>query len=138
MASSFIVKDIKTLTSSNRNAIKFNYGGVAAEIAKNNGKSLYFNVNNVIADMDKGASSTKAKNIGGVVGCSNENSMIDSDVVIEKNIIGEVKDESVLSNEETEKNFDMFFNDSILGYPFPLSHFEIAVLETNNCSASCS
>lgn len=33
----------------------------------------------------------------------NENSMIDSDVVIEKNIIGEVKDESVLSNEETEK-----------------------------------
>ena len=42
------------------------------------------------------------------------------------------------SSIETEKNFDMFFNDSILGYPFPLSHFETAVLETNNCSASCS
>lgn len=78
MASSFIVKDIKTLTSSNGNTITYNYGGMAGETAtgetgKNN--SLYFNVNNVIADM--GATSTKATNIGGVVGCSNKNSMID-------------------------------------------------------------
>ena len=77
MASSFIVKDIKTLTSSNGKTISFNYGGVAGETAKSGGKSLYFNVNNVIADMDNGATNTNAKNIGGVVGCSNENSMID-------------------------------------------------------------
>ena len=77
MASSFIVKDIKTVTSSNGKTISFNYGGVAGETAKSNGKSLYFNVNNVIADMDNGATNTNAKNIGGVVGCSNENSMID-------------------------------------------------------------
>ena len=77
MASSFIVKDIKTVTSSNSRTISFNYGGVAGETAKSNGKSLYFNVNNVIADMDNGATNTNAKNIGGVVGCSNENSMID-------------------------------------------------------------
>ena len=77
MASSFIVKDIKTVTSSNSRTISFNYGGVAGETAKSNGKSLYFNVNNVIADMDNGVTNTNAKNIGGVVGCSNENSMID-------------------------------------------------------------
>ena len=78
MASSFIVKDIKTLTSSNGNTITYNYGGMAGETAtgetgKNN--SLYFNVNNVIADM--GTTSTKATNIGGVVGCSNKSSTID-------------------------------------------------------------
>lgn len=77
MASSFIVKDIKTLTSSNGKTITYNYGGVAGETAKSGGKSLYFNVNNVIADMDNGVTSITAKNIGGVVGCSNENSMID-------------------------------------------------------------
>lgn len=43
----------------------------------------------------------------------NENSMIDSDVVIEKNIIGEVKDESVLSNEETEKKEHHEANDEV-------------------------
>ena len=77
MTSSFIVKDIKTLTSSNGKTITYNYGGVAGETAKSGGKSLYFNVNNVIADMDNGVTSITAKNIGGVVGCSNENSMID-------------------------------------------------------------
>lgn len=95
MASSFIVKDIKTLTSSNRNAIKFNYGGVAAEIAKNRTRSLYFSVNNVIADMDKGASSTKAKNIGGVVGCSNENSMID---ICDIKVSGNFKNANIIRN----------------------------------------
>ena len=80
MASLFIVKDIKTLTSSNGNTITYNYGGVAGETAtgetgKNN--SLYFSVNNVITYMNNGAPSTSAKNIGGVVGCSNKNSMID-------------------------------------------------------------
>ena len=43
----------------------------------------------------------------------NENSMIDSDVVIEKNIIGEVKDEPVLSNEETEKKEHHEANDEV-------------------------
>ena len=42
--------------------------------------------------------------LNGFITDMNENSMIDSDVVVkEKNIIGEVKDESVLSNEKTEK-----------------------------------
>ena len=77
MASSFIVKDIKAVTLSNSRTISFNYGGVAGETAKSGGKSLYFNVNNVIADMDNGVTSITAKNIGGVVGCSNESSMID-------------------------------------------------------------
>ena len=82
MASSFIVKDIKTLTSSNGNTITYNYGGMAGETAtgetgKNN--SLYFNVNNVIADM--GTTSTKATNIGGVVGCSNKSSTIDLSLI---------------------------------------------------------
>ncbi len=79
MASSFIVKDIKTLTSSNGSPIKFNYGGMAGETATGGGtNSLYFNVNNVIADMgNNGATNTNATNIGGVVGCSNKNSMID-------------------------------------------------------------
>ena len=77
MASSFIVKNINTVTLSNGKTINFNYGGVAAEIAKNRRGSLYFSVNNVIADMDKGASSTSAKNIGGVVGYSNTKSMVD-------------------------------------------------------------
>lgn len=44
----------------------------------------------------------------------NENSMIDSDVVVkEKNIIGEVKDESVLSNEKTEKKEQHEANDEV-------------------------
>ena len=77
MASSFIVKNINTVTLSNGKTINFNYGGVAAEIAKNRTGSLYFSVNNVIADMDKGASSTNAKNIGGVIGYSNTKSMVD-------------------------------------------------------------
>ena len=95
MASSFIVKDIKTLTSSNGNTITYNYGGVAAEIAKNNGKSLYFNVNNVIADMDKGVASITAKNIGGVVGCSNENSMID---ICDIKVSGNFKNANIIRN----------------------------------------
>ena len=96
MASSFIVKDIKTLTSSNRNAIKFNYGGVAGETAKSGGKSLYFNVNNVIVDMDNnGAISTKATNIGGVVGCSNENSMID---ICDIKVSGNFKNANITRN----------------------------------------
>lgn len=95
MASSFIVKDIKTLTSSNGNTITYNYGGVAAEIAKNRTRSLYFSVNNVIADMDKGASSTKAKNIGGVVGCSNENSMID---ICDIKVSGNFKNANIIRN----------------------------------------
>lgn len=86
MASSFIVKDIKTVTSSIGTSstgktitytITYNYGGVAGETAKDKSNSLYFSVNNVIAAMDNGATNTNAKNIGGVVGCSNENSMID-------------------------------------------------------------
>lgn len=41
--------------------------------------------------------------LNGFITDMNENSMIDSDVAVnEKNVIGEVKDESVLSNEETE------------------------------------
>lgn len=99
MASSFIVKDIKTLTSSNGNPIKFNYGGVAGETAtgetgKNN--SLYFSVNNVIADMDNnGATSTKATNIGGVVGCSNKNSMID---ICDIRVIGNFRTANITRN----------------------------------------
>ena len=77
MASSFIVKNINTVTLSNGKTISFNYGGVAAEIAKNRTGSLYFSVNNVIVDMDKGASGTLAKNVGGVVGYSNTKSMVD-------------------------------------------------------------
>ena len=37
---------------------------------------------------------------------------------------------------DTEKYLDISFNESILGYPLPDSHFEIAVLETNNASAN--
>ena len=77
IASSFIVKNINTITLSKGKTISFNYGGVAAEIAKNRTGSLYFNVNNVIADMDKDAQSTLAKNVGGVVGYSNTKSMVD-------------------------------------------------------------
>lgn len=95
MASSFIVKDIKAVTLSNSRTISFNYGGVAGETAKSGGKSLYFNVNNVIADMDNnGAISTKAKNIGGVVGCSNENSMID---ICDIKVIGNFKNADINS-----------------------------------------
>ena len=94
MASSLIVKDIKTLTSSNGNTITYNYGGVAGETAKSN-NSLYFNVNNVIADMDNGASSTSAKNIGGVVGCSNENSMID---ICDIKVSGNFKNANITRN----------------------------------------
>ena len=32
--------------------------------------------------------------------------------------------------EVLEKNLDISFNESILGYPLPDSHFETAVLET--------
>ena len=39
---------------------------------------------------------------------------------------------------DTEKYLDISFNESILGYPLPDSHFEIAVLETNNASANSS
>lgn len=95
MASSFIVKDIKTLTSSNGKTISFNYGGVAGETAKSGGKSLYFNVNNVIADMDNGVTSITAKNIGGVVGCSNENSMID---ICNIKVIGNFKNANITRN----------------------------------------
>ena len=95
MASSFIVKDIKTLTSSNGKTISFNYGGVAGETAKSGGKSLYFNVNNVIADMDNGVTSITAKNIGGVVGCSNENSMID---ICDIKVIGNFKNANITRN----------------------------------------
>ena len=34
------------------------------------------------------------------------------------------------SSSDIEKNFAITFKDSMLGYPFPDSHFEIAVLET--------
>lgn len=95
MASSFIVKDIKTVTSSNSKTISFNYGGVAGETAKSGGKSLYFNVNNVIADMDNGVTSITAKNIGGVVGCSNENSMID---ICNIKVIGNFKNANITRN----------------------------------------
>ena len=37
---------------------------------------------------------------------------------------------------DTEKYLDISYNESILGYPLPDSHFEIAVLETNNASAN--
>lgn len=94
MASSFIVKDIKTLTSSNGKTITYNYGGVAGETAKSN-NSLYFNVNNVIADMDNGVTSITAKNIGGVVGCSNENSMID---ICDIKVIGNFKSANITRN----------------------------------------
>ena len=95
MASSFIVKDIKTVTSSNSRTITYNYGGVAGETAKSGGKSLYFNVNNVIADMDNGVTSITAKNIGGVVGCSNENSMID---ICNIKVIGNFKNANITRN----------------------------------------
>lgn len=95
MASSFIVKDIKTLTSSNGKTISFNYGGVAGETAKNRTGSLYFNVNNVIADMDKNAQSTLAKNVGGVVGYSNTKSMVD---ICDIKIIGKFEKISNISD----------------------------------------
>ena len=37
-----------------------------------------------------------------------------------------------------EKKDDISFKESILGYPLPDSHFEIAVLETNKAAASSS
>ena len=40
--------------------------------------------------------------------------------------------------EEDRYCMDISFNESMLGYPLPDSHFEIAVLETNNASASSS
>ena len=36
----------------------------------------------------------------------------------------------------TEKKPEISFKESILGYPLPDSHLEIAVLETNRASAS--
>ena len=36
---------------------------------------------------------------------------------------------------DTEKYLDISFNEFMLGYPLPDSHFEIAVLETNNAEA---
>ncbi len=95
MASSFIVKNINTVTLSNGKTIGFNYGGVAAEIAKNRTGSLYFNVNNVIADMDKNAQSTLAKNVGGVVGYSNTKSMVD---ICDIKIIGKFEKISNISD----------------------------------------
>ncbi len=95
MASSFIVKNINTVTLSNGKTINFNYGGVAAEIAKNRRGSLYFSVNNVIADMDKGASGTLAKNVGGVVGYSNTKSMVD---ICDIKIIGKFEKISNISD----------------------------------------
>ncbi len=95
MASSFIVKNINTVTLSNGKTISFNYGGVAAEIAKNRTGSLYFNVNNVIADMDKNAQSTLAKNVGGVVGYSNTKSMVD---ICDIKIIGKFEKISNISD----------------------------------------
>ena len=38
----------------------------------------------------------------------------------------------------TEKNDEISFSESILGYPLPDSYFEIAVLETNRASANSS
>ena len=95
MASSFIVKNINTVTLSNGKTINFNYGGVAAEIAKNRTGSLYFSVNNVIADMDKGASSTNAKNIGGVIGYSNTKSMVD---ICDIKVSGNFKNANITRN----------------------------------------
>ena len=42
------------------------------------------------------------------------------------------------SSIEMEKKPAIAFNESILGYPLPDSHFEIAVLETYSASASSS
>ena len=95
MASSFIVKNINTVTLSNGKTINFNYGGVAAAIAKNRTGSLYFSVNNVIADMDKGASSTNAKNIGGVIGYSNTKSMVD---ICDIKVSGNFKNANITRN----------------------------------------
>ena len=38
----------------------------------------------------------------------------------------------------TEKYFDISFSESMLGYPLPDSHLEMAVLDTNNASANSS
>ena len=42
------------------------------------------------------------------------------------------------SSIETLNIFDIYFNEPMLGYPFPLSHFDTAVLYTYNFSANCS
>ena len=42
------------------------------------------------------------------------------------------------SSIDTEKNFDISFNESIFGYPLPDSHFETAVLDTYKASANSS
>ena len=42
------------------------------------------------------------------------------------------------SSIDTEKNFDISLSESMLGYPLPDSHFEIAVLDTYRLSASSS
>lgn len=42
------------------------------------------------------------------------------------------------SSMDTEKNCDIAFRESMLGYPLFDSHFEIAVLDTYNASASSS
>ena len=42
------------------------------------------------------------------------------------------------SSIDTEKNFDISFNESMLGYPLPDSHFEIAVRDTYKASANSS
>ena len=39
------------------------------------------------------------------------------------------------SSIDTEKNLEISFSESMLGYPLPDSHFETAVLETYNSSS---
>jgi hypothetical protein len=49
-----------------------------------------------------------------------------------------ISSEQIKSSIVTEKNQDISFNESMLGYPLPDSHFEMAIHETNTDSASSS
>ena len=49
-----------------------------------------------------------------------------------------ISSEQISSSIVTEKKREISFNESMLGYPLPDSHLEMAVLETNNASASSS
>ena len=49
-----------------------------------------------------------------------------------------ISSEQIRSSIVMEKNRDISFSESMLGYPLPDSHFEMAVLETNRDSASSS
>ena len=49
-----------------------------------------------------------------------------------------ISSEQIRSSIVTEKYLEISFRESRFGYPLPDSHLEIAVLETNRASASCS